>query len=240
MQAIILAAGMGNRLGELTIDRPKGMVCINEHELIRYVLSYMEHPDIDDITVVTGFERDIIEDFIKENYPDVNLVCNMDYEAGNIMSLAAAMPHITDDFLLMNADHIYPLKMLRHILKNMNGITAICDFDRELSDDDMKVKLNDEGALLRIDKKLQDYDCGYIGMTMCTRDHLNIYREAFDSVLRDIGDNACVENILGWLGDHSAEVNICDASGMPWLEVDTPEDLEHAERTLRENMDFLS
>ncbi len=239
MQAIILAAGMGNRLGDLTKDRPKGMVRINERELIRYVLDSIEHPKIDSITVVTGFERDKIERLLKDNYPDVNLVYNPNFREGNIMTMAVAMPHITGDFLLMNADHIYPRRILRHILKDSDGITAICDFDRALGADDMKVKLGDDGTLLRIDKKLKDYDCGYIGMTVCMEDHLNMYQEAFDSVMREIGSRACVENVLGWLGENSAETNVCDASGMPWLEIDTPDDLEHARETLRDNMDFL-
>lgn len=239
MQTIILAAGLGNRLGDLTADLPKAMVKVNGKELIRYVMDYLDHPKVTEKIVVTGCGREKLEPLIREHYPEVKLIHNPKFRDGNILTLGEAMPHIEDDFLLMNVDHIYPKQMLDHILKDRDGITAICDFDRTLGADDMKVKIGDDGTLMRIDKQLKDYDCGYIGMTHCCRDSLNMYREAFDVTLRERGNRACVENILAWLGDRSASINICDASGMPWLEVDTREDLEHAERTLRENADFL-
>jgi choline kinase len=53
------------------------------------------------------------------------------------------------------------------------------------------------------------------------------------------GDSANVEAALAWLAKENEEINICDVSGMGWLEVDTPADLEHAEKTIRQNPEFL-
>ena len=66
MQAIILAAGLGNRLGNLTEDRPKALVPVCGKELILHVMDYLNHPEITDRTVVTGFEADKFQSFLKD------------------------------------------------------------------------------------------------------------------------------------------------------------------------------
>jgi len=240
MQAIILAAGLGERLRDLTRDRPKALVSVGGRELILRVMDFLDHPGISERVVVTGYKSDIMENFLKEHCPDVRTVHNSNFNAGNILTIEAAIPLINSDFILMNADHIYPRRMLGHILKNHNGITAICDFDRTLGSDDMKIKLDENGRLRRISKTLDDFDGGYIGMTLCSSDSIRTYRSTAAYVIEDKGNSACAENILGRMAEDSTGVNICDTSGMPWLEIDTPEDLAHAENVLRNNGDFLS
>lgn len=239
MQVIIMAAGTGSRLLNLTESMPKAMVKVCDRELIRYVMDFLDDGRIDKKILVTGFANETIESLTRKEFPETAIVHNPDFRLGNILSLKKALPLVDDDMLLMNADHIYPRRMFPHILKNVSGITAICDFDRTLGDDDMKVRLNDRGQLCAIDKKLVQFDCGYIGMTFCPRENLTAYREAVASVIREKGNSACAENVLAWLGARSVEINICDASGMGWLEVDTQEDLAKAEEAINRNEDLL-
>ena len=164
---------------------------------------------------------------------------NTNYRKGNILSLASAFDDIGGDFLLMNADHIYPRRMLPKIIPTGDSITAICDFDRPLGTDDMKVKLSPERTISKISKTLTEYDCGYIGMTYCPSSKLSIYKQAFKSVLETDGDTSNVERILGRLAEDGEKIQICDASGFGWLEVDTPDELHAAEKKLAENPDLL-
>jgi choline kinase len=129
--------------------------------------------------------------------------------------------------------------MLPLILKQRKGIMAICDFDRKLAADDMKVKLGENGALMRIMKTLNDYDCGYIGMTSCDKKHLSLYKEAIQETRELYGDNAPVEWVLGHLAANGQRINICDVSGIGWCEVDTREDLKNAEEKITKNQDIL-
>lgn len=238
MQAVILAAGLGDRLGDLTNDTPKAMVKVDGRELIARVMDFTDHPSIDEKVVVTGYKSEKLENFLRTNYPETKIMHNPKYRKGNILTLKAALPALHDGFILMNVDHIYPKRMMPHILSKATGISAICDFDRTLVSDDMKVKLQD-GKLSHINKTLDDFDCGYIGMTFCEKQTLGKYLESFNAHLDDAGDSSCVENVLGWMAEKDIEINICDASGMPWLEVDTPDDLALAEEALRRNLDFL-
>lgn len=239
MQAIILAAGMGMRLGALTDDRPKALVQVAGRELILRVMDFLDHPEITERIVVTGYEGECLEKFLKLHRPDVITARNPHYQDGSILSIETALPYIHGNFLLMNADHIYPRGMMQKIVSEQAGLTAICDFDRTLGVDDMKVKLSDTKKLLRIKKTLEDFDCGYIGMTYCDAGSLANYKGSIASTRKILGDTSNVEAALGRLAEEGHGANICDTTGHKWLEVDTPEDLKFAENFIDENPGFL-
>lgn len=238
MQAVILAAGLGNRLGNLTDDRPKAMVRINGKELILYVLDFLNHPAVTERIVVTGFGSELLGNFLKQHRPDVRTVFNKHFTEGSVCTIETALPHLMGDVLILNADHIYPRRLLTRVIECRRGITAVCDFDRVLVDDDMKVKCSPDGRLLHIRKTLSDYDGGYIGMTFCSSEMLDKYRNAVETTKVSDGNGAPVEFVLGRLAA-SALVHICDTSGIRWLEIDTPEDILHAEVSLFRQEDFL-
>ena len=239
MKALILAAGLGNRLGDLTTDRPKAMVPVLNRELILRVFDFLDHPAITKKAVVTGYMADDLKNFVKRHAPDTEIFYNPNYKQGSIRTLETAIPFLDDDFLLMNVDHIYPKRMLPIILHNSKGISAICDFDRKLGGDDMKVKLDRGNNMTRIMKTLDDFDGGYIGMTFCKAAHLAKYKEAIKQTRKIYGDESPVEWVLGHMAANGEKINICDASGVGWLEVDTPDDLKFAEGKLKENEGFL-
>jgi CDP-L-myo-inositol myo-inositolphosphotransferase len=237
MQAIILAAGQGTRLGDVTSDIPKAMVRVAGRELILRVLNFVHDERIDDVTVVTGYMHERLASFLRGTRPDVRIIHNPEFKAGNILTMKAALPLIGGEFIMLNVDHIYPRRMLGRILEQKKGISAVCDFDRRLVADDMKVKLKEDRTLHRISKTLDDFDGGYIGMTMCAEESVDTYKAALKSHLETAGAGSCVEHVLGSMASGGTPVNICDASGIGWLEVDTKEDLAGAEAALRRDGD---
>ena len=240
MKAVIIAAGMGNRLGNLTEDKPKGMVQVHGRELILHAMDFLSAGDFSERIVVMGYQGDAFAAFLREGCPDVTIVMNPDYREGSILTIEKALPHLDEPFLLMNADHVYPRRMCRGLPTNHTGLVAICDTDRTLGPDDMKVKLTGSGTVARIAKTLEAFDAGYIGMTWCGADALEIYRTAIARTLQAQGNTANVEAILAQLAHEGNTINICDLSGMGWLEVDTLEDLNHAANVLRTQPEFLT
>ncbi|MFH1831010.1 MAG: NTP transferase domain-containing protein [Pseudomonadota bacterium] len=239
MLAVIIAAGLGQRLGDLTKDRPKALVKVVGRELILRAFDFLDHPAITDRIVVTGYEGERLASFIKEKCHKVKTVHNPNYRDGSIRTIETALPFIEEDFLLMNVDHIYPQRMFGHIIESAQEITAMCDFDRTLGSDDMKVKLGEDGCLKGIRKTLSEYDGGYIGMTFCSNASLTMYKHAVCEARKSEGNAAAVESALALMTRTNTKINICDVSGMGWLEVDTPADLEIAEKTITDNPTFI-
>ena len=233
MNALILAAGMGNRLEDLTQDRPKAMVPVLGKELILYQLDFLRHKAISDIGIVLGFQAGNFRRFLQDHTIEVQQFFNPRYEEGSILTVQAAANFIEEDTLLMNVDHIYPRHLLDRLLKQIDGITAICDFDRTLVADDMKIKRGPTGQLAQIHKQLTGFDGGYIGMTVIPAKKTSSYKAAIENTIKIHGFNASVEMILQELANLGESISIADCSGIGWLEVDNQEDLAKAETFLK-------
>jgi len=242
MRAIVLAAGTGSRLGEITKARTKGMVPVKGKKLINYLLEFFEKDFFDEILVVGGFCFEDLRNHIETlNYKNVRVIENKEYLKGNIFTLVTALKEFNDDsFLITNVDHIYPPVMFGKMKESMSGITAMCDFDRSLGADDMKVKLDSDRIRIEsISKQLQVFDCGYIGMTYVDKKCEDFYRASVAGTIEKVGEKAVVENVLQFIAGGRLNVpKICDLSGFGWYEVDTEEDLLRAEKGLEHDSNF--
>ena len=242
MRAIVLAAGTGSRLGEITKARTKGMVPVKGRKLIDYLLEFFEKDFFDEIIVVGGFCFEDLRDHIGTlNYKNVRVIENKNYLKGNIFTLVTALNEFKDDsFLITNVDHIYPPVMFKKMKESMSGITGMCDFDRSLGADDMKVKLiDDKHRIGAISKQLDQFDCGYIGMTYVDKSCENYYRASVEKTIDRVGEKAVVENVLQLMAESRDNAPmICDLSGFGWYEVDTEEDLLRAEKGLENDSNF--
>ncbi|MBA3538608.1 MAG: NTP transferase domain-containing protein [Deltaproteobacteria bacterium] len=242
-QIVLLAAGMGTRLGDLGGGLPKAMFDAGGTFLLDRALDFAELLGATERIVVGGFRHDLVAAHLAtQTRPALRLVENTQYRIGNLMTLETALPLVTGGFLLMNIDHVYPSAVADRIrAQSGDTITAFVDFDRPLGDDDMKVQLivdtqadptASPGSVRRrisqISKKLATWSCGYVGMTFVPASKLERYRQAVAAVRAGVGDPANVEQVLQHLADAGEPVGIGDISGIGWHELDTPEDVAKA------------
>ena len=123
MQAIILAAGMGRRLGEYTKDNTKCMVPVNGVRLIDRVLNQLSELDLKRVVIVVGYKGKELVDYIGNRYDDkvkIVFVSNPIYDkTNNIYSLWKVEKQLQeDDTLLLESDLIYDDKLLHMIVEN--------------------------------------------------------------------------------------------------------------------------
>jgi len=234
MNAVLLAAGLGSRLGSLTRQLPKALIPVGGKPLLAYALDFASSLRPARIIVVGGFCFPLVKDAIAGLRRDrpIELVENPQYRDGNLVSLLTAKPRITTGFLVMNVDHIYRPAIAKVVAPDVDRVTAFIDTDRKLGDDDMKVERGSDGRVVAIAKTLAKFDCGYVGMTRVPTMMLGRYFSEADHALAEEGRTIHVERILARLAK-TADAPACrDISGHGWLEVDTPDERTAAERAL--------
>ena len=122
MQAIILAAGMGKRLKELTSNATKCMVEVNGVTMIERALSQLDALKLNRIVIVVGYEGQKLIDYISSLgvHTQIEYVSNdVYYKTNNIYSLYLAKDYLVqDDTILLESDLIFEDAVLKRLLDN--------------------------------------------------------------------------------------------------------------------------
>jgi choline kinase len=240
MNVVLLAAGLGSRLGTLTQDRPKALIPVAGRPLLFHALSFAARLRPSRVIVVGGFcfaqVKDALDGFRAGDKAaaalPVELVENTQFRDGNLVSLLTAKPLISEGFLVMNVDHLYRPAIAEVVAPEVDALTAFIDTDRKLGNDDMKVERGADGRIASIAKTLTKFDCGYVGMTRVPTSLLGRYFEEADRALAEEGRAIHVERILGRLAKTDFAPTCRDISGYGWLEVDTADERVAAEAAL--------
>lgn len=234
MQIVLLAAGRGTRLGARTAELPKTLLPVGGRPLAHTILEGLISRTSQKIIVVGGFEYATLQAGLAPYARHLEFVENKQFEKGNLLTLFAARPLIKESFCLFNADHAYSPAILEKIFSSEpKALTAVCDKDRVLTDDDMKVKLKPDGSVHQMDKKLTQFEAGYVGVTQVPASNLAAYWKTADDLLGLKGDAIHVELVLNAWADQGGRVEVKDISGSVWIEVDNESDWELAQKKIR-------
>src|SRR4026209_1318428 len=94
VQAIILAAGKGTRLRDLTGGKPKALVEVSGHPLLYYAVRFARRVGAQRLVVVGGYGYPEVAQFVEATDPDVIVAENPHFEQGNLLSLRAGLARI--------------------------------------------------------------------------------------------------------------------------------------------------
>ena len=166
MQSIILAAGLGSRLGELTKECTKCMVKINGITLIERMLRQLDRYGMDRIIIVTGYKGDILKDYVQNlriNTPVV-FVDNSDYRhTNNIYSLWLTREFLEEmDSLVLESDMIFEDRVIEKMLVIDNGCGTFVARPRPWMDGSI-VKLDEDNNIVYFvdDEEVKRIDPSY-------------------------------------------------------------------------------
>ena len=253
-KAIILAAGIGKRLGNLTKDLPKCLLPIDsDNVLIDFSLNALKETGTNKITFVTGFLEHKLKEHISKQWSgkfDFKFIFNEKYkEYNNIYSAYLAKDIWDDETILLNSDIIFHPDILRNLHREADSRSVlqyastsflIIDDSKILTPESMKTEIDKEGRIKKINKNLDlETSFGeYIGITYLRgHDRVKFLESLKNNVVGAYGRKPLLDLYYEDALAHVLnEISVypCSTNGLPWTEVDTEEDYEHAKKIAKE------
>ena len=240
MQAIILAAGMGKRLGEYTKNNTKCMVPVNGVPLIDRVLNQLSSLKLSRVVIVVGYEGQKLIDYIGNEYNGLKIeyIFNSIYDkTNNIYSLALAKDKMQeDDTLLLESDLIFDDRLFSLVVDNpCPNLALVAKYEAWM--DGTMVQIDDERNIVNFVPKEafrhEQADSYYktVNIYKLSKEFsANRYVPFLEAYMKAIGNNEYYENVLRIL----SFLDCKDLKALPitdekWYEIDDKQDLDIAE-----------
>lgn len=249
MQALMLAAGMGRRMGKYTENHTKCMITVGDKTLLERVIDSLVEANIDKLIMVIGYEAECLKEYIKENEFPINIefVENKNYaETNNIYSLFLAREYLMrDDTILLESDLIYESSIVKTIVESKeSNLVVVAKYEQWM--DGTVVLLDSQKRILDfVDKSQFRYeDIGKYYKTV------NIYKFSkefsekqylpfLEAYLKAYGTNQYYEQVLKILSHISgSQLKAHILENENWYEIDDVQDLDIAS-TIFANEDIL-
>ena len=141
--AVLLAAGLGDRLGPLTWDRPKCLVAVDGTPILQRLVQTLDEYGFERLVVVAGYKAEMISDYLGESFGDiaVEYIVNQRFSTTNTMhSLWLTRDRVDEAILLIESDVVFDGELLEPLLRPhriavsrqlpwMSGSTVVIDAD---------------------------------------------------------------------------------------------------------------
>src|SRR5574344_892926 len=256
MQAIMLAAGMGKRLGRYTKNGTKCMVPVNGKTLIEYTIESLAANKVSRLVIVIGYKGDVLRNFISSKFNKDNLggmkieyIENPVYDkTNNIYSFYLARAELVkDDTLLLESDIIFKPEIITKLVKSADPNLAVVSHFEPWMDGTCTLLDSHSNITGMLDKA--HFDWNDIDQYYKT---VNIYKFSaelsrqyyvplIEAYQKAFGKNEYYEQVLKVLSFlSSTTLKGLVVPGSDWYEIDDPADLSIAENRFSKGKDKIS
>ena len=251
MQAIILAAGMGRRLGELTKENTKCMVEVNGIRLIDRLLGQLSRLSLRRVIIVVGYQGQKLIDYIGHRYDEhltIEYAENPIYDkTNNIYSLSMVKDQLQeDDTLLIESDLIFSDHLFQMILEDpFPNVALVAKYESWM--DGTMVRIDGERNIVNFVPKqafrYEDVDKYYktVNIYKFSRDFCEQkYVPFLEAYCHALGNNEYYEQVLRVITLlDSAELKALPIGDEKWYEIDDIQDLDIAETIFAEDDEMI-
>jgi choline kinase len=224
--ALILAAGNGSRLKNVSGALPKPLVSFNGRPLLEHILLGGRDAGIERFVIVVGYRADAIRSWVASRHfggMRIDFVENPEYNKSNGISVLRGGEAIYQNFLLMMSDHIFESETAAALLRQrVDEDGTILAVDRKLEsifdmDDATKVRCVGD-YIIDIGKELTRFDAVDTGMFLCTPAIFTALERA------TVNGNCSLSDGMRLLATNR-KLRAFDIGDAIWQDVDTPEAL---------------
>jgi choline kinase len=232
----MLAAGIGRRLYGDGDHPPKSLLRFDGKTLLQRHIEILRHLGVAEMVVVVGFQAEMLHAELASIGAQgfVRTIHNADYREGSIVSLWTARAEFDGSapILFMDGDVLYDHRLMRRLLDSRHPNCFLMDREVETDEEPVKLCMRD-GRIVDFHKRPQiehDYFGEWPGFLRLSPEmarkvgrvvdrYINVGRRAdiYEEVFRDL-----------LLSEPPGSFDFEDITGVPWIEIDFPEDLEDA------------
>ncbi len=245
IHAIILAAGIGRRLGYLAADgtpQPKILLDFGGHSLLSRHLSALQQAGVASATIVVGHAASQVESALAaaDTAVDVRTIANPDYREGSVVSLwmARDMLRCARPVLLMDADVLYDHRLLDRLTRSPHANCLL--LDRTIEPGDEPVKLCVRGNAIvdfrKIPTEPHDWHGESVGFFRLSPDAAcELADRAENYVATGRRTQEYEEPMRDMIqASDPSRFGFEDITSLPWTEIDFPEDVAKGHALLPE------
>lgn len=225
MDTLIIAAGYGSRLADISASKPLTPVC--DMPLIEIAIRQALVAGGTRFVVVTGHQAEMLELFLADLslrlQVEIIPVRLSDWSTPNGHSVIAGATRCAGNFLLLMADHIFEADILARLIAQgapENGVTLAIDrrLDNPLVDpeDATWVQTGSDGLIKKIGKTIAPYDAVDCGAFLATQDLAAAIRAAIAA-----GKPGSLSEGMQVLADYNRAATM-DIEDAWWIDVDDP------------------
>lgn len=238
MKAVMLAAGIGSRLGGKADEMPpKVLLRFDGKSLLQRHIEILQRQGIDELALAVGYRHEDIEreidaigarGFVRTRH-------NGQYQEGNIVTLSIMREDLCcgEPVLLMDGDVLYDEEMIGRLQKSEHETCMLIDRDFEPGDEPVKICIRD-GVIVEFRKWLStDYDycgesVGFFKLSAAMADRVMQQTDLYlEQGRRDDFYEEAIRDVM--LTEPRGRFGFEDVTGVPWIEIDFAEDVKRAE-----------
>ncbi len=235
MKAIILAAGVGKRLWPVTQHRPKCLIELGGRSLLLRYCDALAVVGIKQAVIVVGHKQEMIRAALESGYGglEVRYLVNEQYHRGSVSSLWLARTELDDDVLIMDADVLFHRQILQRLVQSASPTALLLDETvTQRTEECMAIVRG--GRVVALTKRMPaDYDLvgegvGFLKVRRADTAHL------IESLKAHVDLGQWEMEYEDALLDFFTRVRVGyeKIGGLPWIEIDFPEDVDRAEREI--------
>lgn len=231
--AVILAAGLGSRLKDRTVDMPKGFIAVGGKSLIEQSVTKLLISGIEKIFIGTGHASDYFEKFAQK-YPGViSCVRNENYsKTGSMFTLYNMKDFIVNDFLLLESDLLYD-QMGLTILQEISWPDIILASGKTNSNDEVFIEATPNGNLIKMSKNCAELDSIYGELVGITKVSYLTFQKMCRFAEKEFTDKPKLDYEYSLVGvTKETDIMVKKVEDYVWCEVDDEAHLRRAENDI--------
>ncbi|HEY3403294.1 MAG TPA: phosphocholine cytidylyltransferase family protein [Ohtaekwangia sp.] len=223
MKIVILAAGIGSRLGN-PLPKPLTILKNGQSIMQQQIENLTKHFDIDNINIVVGFKKDLI----MESFPDITYIYNQLFDQTNTSKslLKALKKNHREPVMWLNGDVVFDSDILKELTPIIIANKSfVCVNTQKVGDEEVKYTLDDQGFIKELSKKVQNGIGEAVGINFVSSKDIN----TLIGRLEECNDNDYFERGIEMsIEKDGMKVSAVDISKFRCMEIDFREDLDKA------------